>query len=257
MILKPLYIQNNELPLPNDGSLYHFTKAKTLFDIIDSMTIKTSSLKSLNDLNEVNVSTYNLCNTDFEFELRDFLLNHCSTISFCKNYCVDGFYQEGTNHPRMWAQYAQDNEGICLVLDEKSFIENNKDTFSKKFWKIEDVQYSFYQEIPKADKNLNILDYVIQNYKLFFFHKHLDWQQENERRLLGIDLPNFLNIHGAIKYICLGARFVNKKDNIISLRERISNQASPFYNYLTPHSFAFANYGRHGYCTTSAAHFFI
>ena len=256
MILTPFYMQNNEPPLANDGSLFHFTKAETLFDIIDSMTIKTSSFKSLNDLNEVNVSTYNLCHANFELELQNYLLNRCSTISFCKNYCIDGFFQEGTNHPRMWAQYAQNNEGICLVLDEKKFIEQNKDIFSKCYYKIEDVQYLFYSELPKPDKNLSVLEYVIRNYKQIFFHKHLDWQQENERRLWGIDLPNYLKIYGAIKYICLGAHFVNKKENLRGLKNRISDSSSPCYNYLTPHSFAFTNYGKHGYCTTSAAHFF-
>jgi hypothetical protein len=257
MIPTPFYIQNEGLSVHNDGDLFHFTKAKTLFNIIDSMTIKTSSLKDLNDLNEVNVSTCNLCHTDFEIELQDFLLNRCSTISFCKNYWVDGFFQEGTNHPRMWTQYAQKNEGICLVLDEKSFVEQNKDIFSRCVYKIEDVNYLLYSELPKPDRrNLSVLEYVIQNYKQIFFQKHLDWQQENERRLWGIDLPKYLNIFGAIKYICLGVHFVNKKENIRGLKDIINDSSSPCYKYLTPHSFAFTSYGKHGYYTTSAAHFF-
>ena len=257
MIATPFYIQNNELPVTKDGPLFHFTKAEKLFDIIDSMTIKTSSLKTLNDLNEVNVSTYNICQTDFETELQEFLLNRCSTISFCKNYSVNGFYQEGTNHPRMWAQYAQDNEGVCIVLDEDSFLEQNKDVLSKCVYNIEDVEYLFYSELPKPDKEMTVSDYVIQNYRKIFFQKHLDWQQEKERRLWGVDIPEYLNIYGAIKYICLGSKFIKKKENIRELTRRLEDSSSPCYNYLSPHSFAFTNYGRHGYCSTSAAHLFI
>lgn len=257
MIPKTFYMQGEMLVTQNITYLFHYTKAETLFKILANMTIKTSSLKCLNDLNEANVNTYNLCLTGFEMELQDFLHNHCSTISFCKNYTVNGFFEEGTNHPRMWAQYAQNSEGVCLVLEEESFIEQNKDILSKSTYSIEDVVYLLHPDLPKPYKGMKVSDYIMQNYKHIFFQKHLDWQQENERRLWGIDLPEYLKIKGAIKYICLGANFLKKKDLLCRLKDLVNDCTSSCYNYLSPQSFAFSNYGRHGYSTTSAAHFLL
>lgn len=259
-MIKPFYIYDHEVPHKDDGALFHYTKPDTLFDILKTMTLKTSSLSEMNDINEVNVSTYNLCDVFWEMQLQEFLNIRCSTISFCQNYSFEGYQEEGSNHPRMWSLYADDNKGACIVIDEKSFLEINKDVLQNHFYKMESVDYSFYLDHTKPCSNESALEYTQRNYREIFFQKHFDWSQECEKRLFGIDLPKYLNIKGAIKHICLGPHFtaiINHKDNFERLNYEINDRNSLSFNYLSPHSFAIVNYGKHGYSTHSATHLFM
>ena len=49
--------------------------------------------------------------------------------------------QEGTNHPALWAHYADDSKGVCIVLDKESLIANNKDLLDKNYYRMESVEY--------------------------------------------------------------------------------------------------------------------
>ena len=44
-----------ECPSPNDGALFHFTKFENLMKILETMSLRTSSLSKMNDLNEANI----------------------------------------------------------------------------------------------------------------------------------------------------------------------------------------------------------
>ena len=58
--------------------------------------------------------------------------------------------------------------------------------------------------------------------------KHIDWEQEHERRLFILNIPEiqFLSIKNCILYICLGSNF-NKYDK---LRETIHKLESKCFN---------------------------
>ena len=48
----------------------------------------------------------------------------------------------------MWAQYADNNKGACIVINESTFLEKNKEVLDKiSFWKICNVQYDRQIEI--------------------------------------------------------------------------------------------------------------
>lgn len=45
--------------------------------------------------------------------------------------------EEGSNHPAMWAHYAQDSNGVCIVLDKNALLEKNENALSKVFYRFE------------------------------------------------------------------------------------------------------------------------
>lgn len=55
---------------------------------------------------------------------------------------TNGCCQEGSNHPAMWAHYGENSNGVCIVLDQESLIDNNKELLADYFYKLEDIDYS-------------------------------------------------------------------------------------------------------------------
>ena len=114
------------IPSMNDKFLFHFTTTESLLKILSGMTVKLSNFTNLNDLNETDI------NCDWNDSLKKintkkYIQNHCKLISFSQNYHPkDKFCQPGYNHPRMWAQYSDNNKGVCLVINEEKFRSTNK-----------------------------------------------------------------------------------------------------------------------------------
>lgn len=87
------------------------------------MALQPSSFGKLNDINEDNVSNMNM-NKNFlvMYNAEKYINEHCHILSFSQNYDEYGYCQEGTNHPAMWAHYADDSKGVCIVIDKEAFI---------------------------------------------------------------------------------------------------------------------------------------
>ena len=227
---------NGQIPRIDDGFLYHFTTAESLFKIVGNMTLRLSSFTLLNDLNEVELNCERGWGMDV-INIQNFIREHCRLICFTQNYIQDGhpFCQSGCNHPRMWAQYADNSKGVCIVINEKEFLKKNQKILESKFYKIDNVRYplSLYNKDIKAHENEKI--FIMENYDYLFFKKYIDWGQEHERRFFGIDLPDFLSIKGCIEFICLGRRFSN--ENLLNLIHLIVTPEYESYLQLTPHDF--------------------
>lgn len=239
--------------------LYHYTNPKSFFKIIETMALKMSEFPKSDDLNEANLANVDRIDDSRVLNsLERFIKNRCSYLSFIRDGNID-LNEDGTNHPRMWSQYAQKGEGVCIAINKYKFLTINKDKLKGKFRKFSSINYSF-------DNGANIqLDMhfekdesekiIREHYKELFFKKHKDWKEEHEVRLFGIDLPEFLSIYGAIEFICLGAKFIKNENSMNRLIENITNKNSLCYNYLIPHSFADVSHFSYGYfCDgTSAA----
>ena len=259
MIDNPLYLSGiTELPEVDDGALFHYTKFDSFIEIIKSMTLKSSPLSKMNDLNEASIEFIDR-NKNFLFHLKaeKYIKNNCSIVCFTKNYMNGEICELGGNHPAMWAHYADDSNGVCIVLDEKSLIENNKVSLSEIFYKIEDVKYSHNcspdDNITKSDYS-DLSDFLQKNYKELFFKKHVDWSYEKETRLL-IEKPEIdLNIKGAIKYIILGGRMKNDEEKVRKIVNTMVSPESLAYKYLIPQSFAQASRSPFGYFVDIASH---
>ena len=87
--------------------------------ILGNMTLKLSSFENLNDLNEKEIKFVLQDWLALDSEIKKFLTKNCRLISFSRNFELSkGHCECGCNHPRMWAQYADNNKGACIVINE-------------------------------------------------------------------------------------------------------------------------------------------
>ena len=57
MAIDPIYLYGvNTVPEVGDGVLFHYTKFESFLKILESMTLRSSPLCKMNDLNEANLS---------------------------------------------------------------------------------------------------------------------------------------------------------------------------------------------------------
>lgn len=257
MIDHPIYLNGiKELPEVDDGALFHYTNFDSFLKIIETMTLKSSPLAKMNDLNEASVEFVDW-NRNFLLLLKaeKHIKNDCSVICFTRNYMSEGICQLGGNHPAMWAHYADDSKGVCIVLDEKTLMENNKDLLSEYFHKIEEVCYCHNcspDDSIVEDEYSNVSDFLQKNYQELFFKKYVDWSYEKETRLL-IEAPElFLNIKGAIKYIILGGRMKNDNEKVRKILELMITPETLAYKYFRLHSFAQVSPSQCGYFIDNA-----
>jgi Protein of unknown function (DUF2971). len=254
----PVYLYGNtELPHRGDGALFHYTTLNNFLTILEDLTLLPSSFGKLNDMNEGNVSNMNL-NRNFKvmFDAEKYIQERCRILSFSQNYEEYGVCQEGTNHPAMWAHYANDSNGVCIVIDKEAFIRNNQAVFDSHFYQFEDVEYNIFNT-PKDDE----IDYsaktpehfIKDNWKALFFLKHKDWENEDEHRLFIMDYDGKLSIDGCIKYVTLGRKVFLDDKTIKTIMDRVVEPTSACYHKFIPHSFATTCYDNHGYSTFEIA----
>ena len=258
----PAYLYHNiELPERGDGALFHYTKFESFLKILEDLTLLPSSFGKLNDMNEGNVNNMNL-NRNFNvmFDAEKYIQERCHILSFSQNYDEYGFCQEGTNHPAMWAHYAEDSRGVCIVIDKETFIRKNQAVFNSHFYQFEDVEYSIFNT-PKDDE----IDYsaktpeqfIRDNWKALFFLKHKDWENEDEHRLFIMDYDGKLSIDGCIKYVTLGRKSFLDQGKIKEIMDMVVDPTFACYHKFVPHSFATMCYDNHGYTTFEIASFIL
>lgn len=258
MIETPLYLYGSyEIPSTDDGALFHYTKFESFLKIIESMTLRSSPLYKMNDLNEANINSLDW-NKDFllMIEAEKYVKERCSVISFSKNYMAGTICQEGSNHPAMWAHYAEDSNGVCIVLDKDSLLEKNNELLAQRFHCLEPVNYCLHcapkDEIAEESYS-GVSDFVRRNYKELFYKKHIDWKYEDEVRFFVESPEIYLDIKGAIKYIVLGGRLKNEARHLSQLIEQMITPGTKSFRYFSLHSFAQMMTTVDGYLTVNAA----
>ena len=254
MISTPFYPQRTTIiSSQNDGLLFHYTSFDNFMKIIQSMTLHSTPLCRMNDLNEANLDGIQWDNIMMPLNAERYVKDECSVICFSKNYMNGSYCQEGTNHPALWAHYADNSNGVCIVLDKKNLIDINKELLSSLFYRFESVTYDFCcaPNIPVLASNLSVSEFIQQNYKELFFKKHKDWSYECEERLFVEKSKVHLNIKGAIKYVVLGGKFSD--ENRMRLVTEMITPGSNLYHYFDWHSLANIIPDTFGYKTMDAA----
>lgn len=251
----PIFSYINNFPHPDDGSLFHFTSADSFFKIIENLNFKVSPFKNLNDLNEGNVHNMVLANNfDVMNKAHKYIQDRCYTLCFSQNYFIGNYCEQGSNHPAMWAHYANNSSGVCIVIDRERFIKKNNDILKDYFYKFEKVDYKC-RNTPNNScikyKVKNEFEFIKSNYKHLFFTKNIDWEHEDEYRLfiMGWDENIKLDIDGCIKYIVLGNKFFRDDLQIKKLLDKIVTPEYSCYKKFIPHSFATSSYYSYGYYT--------
>lgn len=258
----PAYLYHNaELPERGDGALFHYTKFESFLKILEDLTLLPSSFGKLNDMNEGNVSNMNM-NVNFMvmYNAEKFIKERCHILSFSQNYDEYEIVQEGTNHPAMWAHYAENSNGVCIVIDKDAFIKKNKVILESHFYKFEDVEYSLFNTPDDNDIDYNAKtpeEFIKNNWKGLFFLKHKDWENEDEHRLFIMDYDGKLSIDGCIKYVTLGRKLFLNKGGIKEIMDKVVDPAKACYHRFIPHSFTTMCYDNHGYTTFEIASFIL
>lgn len=225
----------------NDGTLYHYTTAKAAKSILRSMRLKLSAPDSFND--PCDCSLYDLPLRDFPEEDLESDWSKIRVLCFTRNYKVGSNIRYGYQHPRMWAQYADDNRGVCIAIDKKSFLQENATYLKNKWHKFSPVSYSFLpsrylSEYALKHKNFG---YKVEKFAAdLFFSKSSDWRDEREYRFVGIDVPDYLSIKNSTSFIVLGSK-INIEDysDIVSIVNDVNNAS---YACLGSKSFVQAEY---------------
>lgn len=255
----PIYLYHHEeLPYRGDGALFHFTKFESFLKILEDMTLLPSSFGNLNDMNEGNVNNMNMNNNFLVmYNAEKYIKDRCRILSFSQNYDIGGFGQEGTNHPAMWAHYAENSNGVCIVLDKDAFVKKNKEVLGKHFYKFEDIVYDIFN--TPNDEVINYKantpeEFIMNNWKALFFMKHKDWENEDEHRLFIMDYNGKLSIDGCIKYIVLGRKVFLDASRIKLIMDMVVDPKFICYHKFIPHSFATMCYNYHGYSAMEIAY---
>lgn len=225
----------------NDGTLYHYTTAKAAKSILRSMQLKLSAPGSFND--PCDCSLYDLPLRGFPEEDLESDWSKIRVLCFTRNYKVDSNIRYGYQHPRMWAQYADDNRGVCVAIDKVSFLKENDSSLISKWYKFREVNYShlpsrYLSEYALTHKNFS---YKVEKFaEDFFFIKNYDWKDEREYRFVGIDVPDYLSIKNSISFIVLGSNISKEEySDIVSI---VNDVNSASYACLGSKSFVQAEY---------------
>ena len=254
MIDTPFYsVGICDVPSVDDGSLFHYTSFDNFMKIIQSMSLRSSPLFRMNDLNEANLDFIQWDNFLMTLDAERYVKNECSVICFSKNYSHGTYCQEGSNHPALWAHYADNSNGVCIVLDRDSLLEINRELLLSIFYRFESVKYDFNcaPNIPIIKEGLNISEFTHKYYKELFFKKHTDWSYEGEERFFVEKSEVYLDIKGAIKYIVLGGKV--SKENLKWLLTEMITPGNNLYHYFKFHSYAKVIPDIFGYMTVDAA----
>ena len=210
--------------------IYHYTKADIAIEkILYDGTLKFGSLINTNDPQETRGWSGFLDRTPE----KDYLMNSQVAEKFnvtlrqqiltkykisCFSYGISNndysVFTDGAGwcHPRMWAQYAADNKGVCLVFNKDRLISSvvgcfGKDNvFSKKI-----DYYTHVKQLPKPGELIdNVESYIEKHKNEIFFSKYSDWKDENEFRVVvksSNQAEEFVRFENSLAGIIVGVDF--------------------------------------------------
>lgn len=223
----------------------HYTNRKNAISILKDKRINFNSFKSCDDPRESKQWNFDFIGPEQRYccenhktaltVFDDFIKNKCMILSFCgwndeeMNFEKDAipkyrqdYYRVAFTKSRMWSQYAEKHQGICLIFDRKQLEEQFKSTFetNKKFTGRVRYQYHLdsFVEARKIEC-LNIIKHGVYKalemqidkyFHEYFFLKLMDYRDEHEYRLVvivdngdSIGLP----IKSSLKGVIVGIDF--------------------------------------------------
>ena len=238
MLIKDSHVGDNFYDFINSpDALFHFTKKSVALEkILPTSTLKFGSFNNTNDPLEYkplspvicghNWSQYTRNKTwDIDDEVQRKSRENSGFISFCQNSFENGLITEcAAVKSRMWSQYGDSHEGVCLVLSKSEIIKSLQD-LPKSY----DISYSditYFNTMRSEDFTININgdtfdnksaedvvdEFILENKNSLFFKKQKDYRDEKEFRALVIssnkdDQELILDIDKALQGVVLGDKF--------------------------------------------------
>ncbi|RJP53930.1 MAG: DUF2971 domain-containing protein [Anaerolineaceae bacterium] len=224
--------------------LCHYTTRETALEkILSTKKIKMSNLGLTNDPKE-SKSRQEIIIADIDKQIRRkiFLINKraekirkdewkvfCLTKSLpkLKNENRENIYRNyftpGYSRPRMWAQYAENHSGVCLVFNGERLSKTFDSLLNKKYiifhgsvcyenYDVVPSKVIDYSNIEKLGLTEAIRKFYYDNFEYYFLSKHSDWRDETEYRWLFYNptkgkMDEFINIEGALTAVIVGIDF--------------------------------------------------
>lgn len=193
----------------DDRYLYHYTKIDTCFKILYYETLQFSSISCTNDIFEqkpkISLSSDDMKLQEKYYEVLMALeKRRRKTQLLCFSRDAPKLKKDDVHRdeadvtgrgfalPRMWAQYAQNNQGVCLIINKSRLIGQLRNQ-KIKFWE-GNVEYSdSFESFPLEKHDLIDLERNMKNpnvlsnskyRKLNYFSKLKDWESEREYRIV-------------------------------------------------------------------------
>lgn len=226
-----------------DEYLYHFTSIEKANLILYGDCLKFAKISNLNDTIEAKPKIdLKYCPANIEYINQNYMQLLCFSRDI-KDYNIDDDFNNNNNFisdytgrgfalPRMWAQYANDNDGICFVFNKSLLLEECCRQLYDKTIMFGNVDYiSKYKKINthfdetlffRKLKNNEILSFFKSNTeftKINYFYKLKDWENEHEFRILAFGKNDHYikNIRNALVGIIIGEKIKPTDKKIIEL----------------------------------------
>ena len=239
-----------------DQFVYHYTRAETAHNsILKSSTLRLSSLAETNDPRESKAWAFNLWTGGkndlgrYDFQaVSAWFSNALKTKTRLACFALDqapltgdhtqDILRRGLARSRMWAQYGDKHQGVCLVFDKARLIRAVKEHLAPRMCWVGDVGYKdhyFIRSTKPHEFMINIdeleelgperyaYQHVMQYHDQLFFQKLSDWKDEVEWRVIAIgeDVGElYLPIDGALVGVIHGAAIdTDVSDRLIAMTE--------------------------------------
>lgn len=200
-----------------DKYVYHYTSAGTARDyILKNATLRLGSYTTTNDPKEAKQWEFGLgtnSNRDLakynHSELSRWLSDELKRRTRLACFATDtgpltgdhmsDLLRRGFAKPRMWAQYAANHTGVCLVFLKSNLLAIAKQELESHYWMTGSVHYRNHDVVQGLDAHEYMLDvdvydalgpeaYTSAHAKQFhgalYFEKLEDWRDECEWRIL-------------------------------------------------------------------------
>lgn len=226
-----------KLPVCPGNLLFHCTSSKALFKILETVTFRGGIIVKQNDLRESHLYEQFRFNSA---QIYNIIKNYCFSFSFSQNFLGEGsnipIY--GYKKPRMWAQYADNSQGACLIFDKAKFSKAIRELSSDYYIFEKSIKYRYSLDDFLAIKDSeNAMDFIINNQDSLFFIKHSDWRDEDEYKYIAIskntyfkEVP-YVKITECLMGIIMGPRFSSDKQLIDLINK--NNLANRVNLYVT------------------------
>lgn len=178
--------------------LYHFTSFDTFVKIWLSKSLRFSSAKNVNDIQEAqnSVTIRNFYQTPL---LHAFLeeMGKYKQISLSMDY---DSYIWGCMSTMMWGHYGDKGNGVCLQFDYDKL--NIPESCQHKPISYVDVRSKDVILDSELKTRRDIISFIEQNHVALFFTKTRSWENENEYRIISRELDS-LDISEALSAVYL------------------------------------------------------
>ena len=164
--------------IQKDRCLYHYTSFESAVKIVSSRTLRFSTIRTLNDINE-SCGPMVFCENPDDYAELNKVLKGYSLLSLTMDSKRFGF-----DIPAMWGHYGKGGHGACLVIDKVQCLKDAEALgLSHDFVKY-NTSGAIIKDLLYSRKYGSLAEFIEKDKDSIFFHKTPDWSFEQEYRII-------------------------------------------------------------------------